>query len=243
MLSVDAPASSPYITSAGGTTLRGAQRYIVDGKPFIITIATEQAWSTTYLVPIAIAVGSNPIDFGIFGAGGGGGVSSYFRIPGYQRRIPGMAVTEANQTFVELDVSRPEVIGTLPAAFAGRNVPDISLNGDPNTGFALDYTDQNGNFSVDTFVGGTSFVAPQLNGIAALLSQKVGGRIGLLNYPMYGMARKTSAYGQASSPFNDITAGDNWFYQGAAGYDQASGLGTLNVANFADALLALSTSK
>ena len=32
----------------------------------------------------------------------------------------------------------------------------------------------------------------------------------------------------------DVTAGDNWFYDGVKGYDAASGVGTLDVAAFAE---------
>lgn len=238
-LTVGGPASSPYITSAGGTTLPGKQRYIVAGKRYVIDIPTEQAWSTTYMIDMTLAAGSNPYDFGIWGAGTGGGVSSYFPVPAYQKRLGGMALTEPNQVFVELDVDPPEVIGSLPGGYAGRNVPDVSLNADPNTGYSLNYTDQDGHYGVETFGGGTSFVAPQLNGIASLLVQKLGSRIGMLNFPLYELARRPAAYGQPQSPFNDITAGDNWNYRGKPGYDQATGIGTLNVANFADELQAL----
>ena len=89
------------------------------------------------------------------------------------------------------------------------------------------------------FYGGTSFVAPQLNGIAALVQQKAGGRVGLLDFPLYLLARQSSSYTSAKAPLGDIEAGDNWFYQGAPGYDQGSGVGVLNVANFAAAVAAM----
>ena len=40
----------------------------------------------------------------------------------------------------------------------------------------------------------------------------------------------------AQSPLVDVTAGDNWFYNGAAGYTPGAGLGVLNVANLAAAI-------
>jgi subtilase family serine protease len=82
--------------------------------------------------------------------------------------------------------------------------------------------------------GGTSFVAPQLNGITALLSQSAGTRLGLLNPMLYRF--KNSFGGGASSPIVDITAGDNWFYNGVRGYEPGAGLGVLNVANLAAAI-------
>jgi subtilase family serine protease len=196
-----------------------------------ITVPTEQAWGWDYLRPLCQSLGLSDVDCGIWGAGGGGGVSVFFRIPSYQKKVDGMRVSEAGQSMI--DTSTGTDYFDLPAGFAGRNVPDVSLNADPETGYIVDYTDENGNYGTQDFFGGTSFVAPQLNGITALLAQNAGGRIGLLNFPLYQYARKASGWTGKKAPFNDITAGDNWFYQGEPGYDQATGVGTLNVANFA----------
>ena len=82
--------------------------------------------------------------------------------------------------------------------------------------------------------GGTSFVAPQLNGISVLLAQAEKGRIGLWNPMLY---RFRNAYAKsASSPIKDIVAGDNWYYQGTPGYEPGAGVGVLNVANLAAAI-------
>jgi len=239
VLSVGAPGESAYITAAGGTTLPGTQRFMLDGKPYLIDVPAERAWGWDYLVDLCGKLGMSPTDCGVWGAGSGGGVSSFIPVPQYQKRVAGMHVTEAGQSLVEVDVTPPIDYVDLPAGFAGRNVPDISLNADPNTGLTVGYTDRSGNYGISAFNGGTSFVAPQLNGFAALVSQKVGGRIGLLNYPMYAMARKAKAWGHDNSPFKDVTAGANWYYEAVAGYDASTGLGTLDVANFADALIAL----
>jgi subtilase family serine protease len=231
VLSVGSPASSPWITSAGGTTLPGTMVFNVNNSPFPITIAQEQAWGWSYLHPLCQALGYDDLSCGIWGAGGGGGVSSYFPLPSYQKKVAGMRVTEAGQSVVDTTTGTTYV--DLPAGFAGRNVPDVSLNADPETGYIVLYTNEAGQQQLEDFYGGTSFVAPQLNGLAALIVQNAGARVGLLNYPLYDLARKKASYKGATAAFNDITAGDNWFYTGAAGYDQASGVGTLNVANFA----------
>jgi len=39
-----------------------------------------------------------------------------------------------------------------------------------------------------------------------------------------------------NQPLYDITAGDNWFYSGVRGYDQGSGLGSLNAAAVVNAI-------
>ena len=68
--------------------------------------------------------------------------------------------------------------------------------------------------------------------MTALLDQSVHGRVGLLNFALYGMVFFHQAYGGHHPPLRDITAGDNWFYNAGPGYDQASGVGVMDVANF-----------
>jgi subtilase family serine protease len=73
-------------------------------------------------------------------------------------------------------------------------------------------------------------VAPQLNGISALLRQSTHHRIGLWNPHLY-LLQDIFGYGRWSA-FDKITTGDNWFYYGEPRYNPGSGLGTLDVANF-----------
>jgi kumamolisin len=125
----------------------------------------------------------------------------------------------------------------LPAYYPGRNVPDVSFNADPQTGYVIYYTSEpSGKFGILTFIGGTSFVAPQLNGVSALLGQDLHSRIGLLNFPLYLLGITGQAYRGPNAPLHAIKYGDNWFYYGRDGYSPAAGLGTLDVANFADFL-------
>ena len=90
-LSVDDPASQPYVVGVGGTTL---------------TTGTSQA----YVSETTWYDASGSID------GGGGGISSTWKIPTWQS---GLATT------------------TNLASSTMRNVPDVSLNADPNTGYAI----------------------------------------------------------------------------------------------------------
>ncbi len=236
LVSVQMPGSSPYVTSAGGTTLPST---LVFNSGVTVTIPTEQAWGWSYLAPVCAA---RKLDLkttcGIWSEGSGGGVSAYFKRPSYQKAIPGIALTATGQKLTDNSTNPPEDLLDLRGGFAGRNVPDVSLNADPNTGYAVDFTDQNGAFSISYGNGGTSFVAPQLAGIAALLGQRVGGRLGLLNYPLYALVRNGQAYGPgADAPLRDIVRGDTWYYRAGPGYDQTTGVGTLNVDNFAKALV------
>jgi|SRR5882672_9882625 len=75
-------------------------------------------------------------------------------------------------------------------------------------------------FSVQTGWGGTSFAAPQFNGVTALFDQAVRQRVGLLNFALYDLVRFGSAYRSSEAPLRDIAAGDNWLYRAP---DMASG--------------------
>ena len=102
----------------------------------------------------------------------------------------------------------------------------MSLNADPDTGYLVYVS---GGWLQG--YGGTSFVAPQLNGIAALVSQHSHSRLGHLNPQLYA---RFLQYGYAkNSPFTAITSGDNLYWQAAQSYNPASGIGALNVNNLA----------
>ena len=165
-------------------------------------------------------------------------MSSAFPMPSWQGRLSGTQATPANFNTLYYypnygpgnpDQSGAEVWAVLPPGYVGRNVPDVSLNADPFTGYLTYFA---GSFSAGW--GGTSFVAPQLNGIAALLTQANEGRLGFLNPQLYRAFQK---YGYNSrSPFHAITTGTNLYWQAGAHYNPASGLGTLNVVNLGTAL-------
>jgi len=237
-LSVDDPAANPYITAAGGTTLAGTQVYQINstGQLVTVTIPHERVWSWDYLVPLCDDLGYDPIECGIFPVGGGGGVSFEYPLPFYQAGLAGIQKTQPNQQFIDEDTVPPTVLLTIPAHYAGRNLPDISFNADPDTGYVIYYTSNVDGFGIASFYGGTSFVAPQLNGVTALLGQYLGGRLGLLNVPLYELAKGKNAYAGKSPPFNVIKYGNNDYFLGTNGYSPAAGIGTLDVANFAEAL-------
>jgi subtilase family serine protease len=237
-LSVDSPASQQFVTAAGATTLPGPQGFILnDGSTFTVTVKTEQAWGWDYLEPLCKALGTpDPVDCQIFPAGSGGGVSVFVPRPFYQYFVPGIINSPSGQALIDESKKKPQLIFKLPANYVGRNVPDISLNGDPDTGYVIWYTSDKNGFEVEQFIGGTSFVAPQLNGITALYDQGLGYRIGLLNNDIYNLVRFGVAYGGRNPPLRDITKGDNWFFTGERGYDQATGVGVPDVTNLFKAL-------
>ena len=221
-LTVDSPASDPYITAAGGTTR--PYTYSFSGGP-TASVTQESVWGWDYLQNyFDTNFGVGVVD--VFSVGGGGGVSVYWHTPFYQLFTSGIRTSETKQSLSYDDPSAgPTTLLELPAHFRGRNVPDIALNADPETGYTVVSTSDGGLISE----GGTSFVAPQLNGISALLTQSNHHRIGLWNPQVYAM-QNIFGYGKYT-PFTDIRAGDNWFYQGKHGYEPGAGIGTLDVAN------------
>jgi hypothetical protein len=106
---------------------------------------------------------------------------------------------------------------------ACREVPDISVDGDPGSGYAAYYE------GAWRPAGGTSVSAPTVAALAALAdaSPACGGHpIGFLNAALYRAA--ADAY---TADFNDVTSGGNAFdfvsgFAAGPGYDMASGLGT-----------------
>ena len=223
--SVDHPSSDPLVTAAGGTTVA-----------FDLTLRSglhlhdtyERAWAWDYFVTQAAeqGFGSDYPLSELFSVGTGGGVSSYFPLPWYQAGIPGISKTVPAQ-YLSVDIGAGSAVKVvLPSEFAGRNTPDISADADPYSGYQ--YIGQG---QVFDGYGGTSFVAPQLNGVTALLAEALGGRVGQLNPALYQLGQKNS---------QDLTAGNNWGNPALTGYDNATGVGKLDGANLLRGLQRLS---
>ena len=220
---VDHPSSDPLVTAAGGTTLPFSFT-LTSGV--VLSVAQEQAWGWDYISNEAAAQGkaaSLPVS-SVFSTGDGGGVSAYFGKPYYQDGVAGITLTRPGQSLTQDNGAGPVLQYVLPAKFAGRNSPDLSANADPESGYQ--YIEEGG---IVNFYGGTSFVAPQLNGVNALYVQGLGGRTGQLNPLLYSLGSLIST---------DIRAGDNWGYAAAAGYENAVGNGTLDATRLAIGLAA-----
>lgn len=243
-LSVDYPASDSAITAGGGTTLPGLQQLCVNAActpPLNIYIPHERVWGWDWLEPYCVATGvPNPISCGIFPAGGGGGVSIVFGLPQYQSGISGVQLSQPGQVWEAEPIIGEEFgVGTfyvLPSYFPGRNLPDVSFDADPYTGYVIYYTSSVTGFGIEPGWGGTSFVGPQLNGVTALLGQDLRSRLGLLNNAIYQLVQSGHAWGGANAPMHAIAYGDNWFYYGTLGYNLGAGAGTMDVWNFAQIL-------
>lgn len=108
-----------------------------------------------------------------------------------------------------------------------RDVPDVSLNAATHDGYLVV---MNGNLYV---VGGTSASAPSLAGLMGLVVQKTGARQGNANPNFYSLATKQSTGGAAV--FHDVITGNNSVpgltgFNAVPGYDQATGLGSVDAA-------------
>ena len=157
------------------------------------------------------SVWSNPSDTqrSPNGAGGGGGISNTFPQPSWQT---GSVVQSGN-----------------------REVPDVSADADPATGYATYCTVTNAGCPSTGWitVGGTSAAAPLWAGSMALINQYLQSQgkaiVGSANPVLYGLFKTP----QQSSPFHDVTSGNNLHYNAGPGYDMASGIGSPDVNNIA----------
>jgi subtilase family serine protease len=160
--SVQFPASDPWVTAVGGTSLAiGPNGTAVADYPWGDNITQVDAAGTGYTAP-------PPGDF----AGGSGGGTSMFAEPGYQKPVVPAALATDD--------------GTGPAL---RVVPDISANAGNN--WLIGYTGaegQQGVYGQDNEGGGTSGSSPLIAGLEADAMQAAGHPLGFANPALYLLA-------------------------------------------------------
>ena len=218
-LAVDVPASIPEVTGVGGT------EFSVD----MSSTTTTSYWNATNAADGGSAISYIPENawndyqnIGLLSASGGG-ASILFAKPTWQ-------------------------VGTNVPGDGMRDVPDIALSAssyhDPylicsnqssNQSCVSGFTDGHGNL---LRAGGTSFGAPAFAGIVAIINQRTNSSQGNVNPTLYSLAESTPA------AFHDITTGSNdvpctqgspdcpgsgiMGYVADIGYDQTTGLGSLD---------------
>ena len=243
-LAVNALASTPYNVAVGGTDFdvlpSAFATYAVDtnsgSAPYYRTALSyipESPWNDSTSVNTSITDNQALIIQGSTNViAAGGGASTVYAKPSFQtgltpqdsvRDVPDVALLAANGLY-----GATWVVCADSAIYG----PDCLTN--------------NGQFvSGARFsgYGGTSTAAPAFSGILALVEQKTGSRLGQPNYILYQLANAKYA-----SVFHDVTTGDNSVYciggakdcngnnfmtgfNAAVGYDQASGLGSVNAAS------------
>lgn len=242
-------ASSPWDTAVGGTDFYGLPSaftlYATDSSigspPYYLTAKgyiPEQVWNDSSVSNSGYS--SNAPYKGSNGQtniiAGSGGVSQVYSKPAYQ-----LSLTPADGKRDLPDVSLLAGNGFYDAVWVvcADNVAD----GITNQTFA-DCQNSSGTFSGSTTftgIGGTSAATPVFAGILALVEQKTGSRLGTANVILYQLAQ--SKYG---SVFHDVTVGNNSVYcqvgspdcgsndfltgyNATAGYDLASGLGSVDI--------------
>jgi len=141
-------------------------------------------------------------------SGSGGGISKYEAAPSYQS---GLVIHNGSSTV---------------NANGKRATPDIAYDADPNTGFGVYDSYNNGTLTPWGQWGGTSDAAPQWAGIIAIANQ---GRALSSQGFLDGKADVLpNLYSHASSNLRDITSGNSTgspYYTAYTGYDLATGLG------------------
>jgi kumamolisin len=153
------------------------------------------------------------------GGATGGGVSSFFPVPDWQK---GLMFTKP---------------GMAPKPLTGRGVPDVAANADPRSGYVIWVNGQK------VVVGGTSAVAPLMAALLACCGFNTvsiswgapedqwtqSGRLNLAN-----MIQQNAMSGNNILPelyanphvFSDIPSGDNGGYWASPGWDAVTGLGS-----------------
>ena len=226
------PASLAEVTAVGGTSLELDR---TNKEVF------EVGWETgvSFLTPPpALADGGvdpdggpptwQPPAPGFWYFGGGGGTSMIYLQPPWQKGIvPGSLSSYMNAT--------------------DRVIPDVSMVGDPMTGYLVGQTDPTAGTYSEYAIGGTSLSTPLFTATMALAQQSTGKKFGSANAALYKASKKSAfvdvvprAPEGVMVPGGVVTTFD---YHGpentnatAKGFDSVTGLGVPNGKKFFSAL-------
>jgi len=211
---VNDPASQPYITSVGGATLT-----VTAPNTMSLAYSSETAWQQIVLNGVTNLSGTE--------GAGGGGFSDYWPLPSYQTTV----------------VSGSSFSATLGST-TYRNLPDVSMNGDNNTGYSI-YSAGVTNWATNNppgwgVLGGTSCGAPIWAAFAALVNQAYAQQgiapLGFANPILYQIGLGPSYH----SDFHDIADNsNNLYYPAVPGFDDATGWGSLNGVNLLNDLVCI----
>jgi subtilase family serine protease len=248
-ISVNVLASTPFTVAVGGTVFNENNQDSLywsstnsAGGLSVLKYIPENVWNESCL---ASSCGTNA---NIFAGGGGSSL-------GNTTPCCGNSVAVGTFTGFPIPSWQAEVTGLPPASNpTKRSVPDVSLTAAIHDGYVLCFQGSCASNLVYR-VAGTSASAPSFAGIMALVDQKMGqvepasgARQGQPDYVLYPLAAQETYSGCASTTppastcvFNDVTVGNNAVpgevgypsapYNAGVGYDAASGLGSVNVAN------------
>jgi subtilase family serine protease len=230
-LAVQDPSSQPFATGVGATTLYSDVNGTLGlwdptnaAAPLL-----ESVWNDGYLRPSGSARVAEAT---------GGGLSRLWAMPRYQRRAAAaVGVHNADSSS-----------GPCRSSADCREVPDVSADGDPQTGYLV-YVSAGSERGWNA-EGGTSAAAPlwaALTADADTLPACRGASIGFENPSLYTLAATapgdlrdiTSANPFTGRADNDATNTNRGLYPVTAGYDMTTGLGVPNGAALAAGLCGL----
>ena len=189
----DAGALGVTVTVAAGDN--GSTDGVTDGKQHVDFPASAPhalACGGTNLEATGTQITAETVWDTVSDGATGGGVSDTFPLPSYQTGV--------------------NVPANVDTRKAGRGVPDVAGDADPNSGYRIRVD------GADETIGGTSAVAPLWAGLVALLNHSLGAPLGFAHPRLYAL--------RGSTAFHDITSGSNGSYSAAAGWDACTGLGS-----------------
>jgi subtilase family serine protease len=193
-IQVDYPPSSPWVTAVGGTSLAigASNNYEFETAWGTVNdpLTTSSAGSAWTFNPDALTSADIRNHWG--NGASGGGVSTYYRQPAYQKgTVP-----------ASLALSVPEGTTSTPM----RVVPDVSALADPATGIVYGATVLGADEKTFGFylsrIGGTSVASPVFAGIEADAEQAYGKAIGFANPKIYALYHANSV----DHAFHDVIA-------------------------------------
>lgn len=229
MRAVDDPASQPFVTGVGGTSLQTATP----------SIHTETVWNN-FTVPITPTTPT----LGYIGGGGGGGVSTIWEKPTWQTTgrpagtVPQPTVpTTFTATPLPLTATGDCTVaaGTADTTTSCRQVPDVAATADPTHGDMV-YCLRTGTCTTTIVAtlfptgwvpfGGTSAAAPLWAAATAIADEANGSAVGFLNPYLYTVGTSTDVFDVTTGTNN--ARGDTFLtvFGAGVGYDNASGWGT-----------------
>lgn len=232
-LAVDFPASSQYVTAMGGTEFSAAN--VASGSSYWTAAnGSDVISSAQSYIPEQIW-NDDSSSIGISAGGGGPSVLNTTR-PSWQTGVPGIP---SGSTRLVPDISLDASPNNAGYLYCSSDSQSTGITGSCSNGFR-----DSSNTDL-TIAGGTSFTVPIFAGMVAMINQATGSTgQGVVNPTLYALAANPATY---ASAFHDITVGNNAclaggtycttaaantsLYAAGTGYDEASGLGSLDFDN------------
>jgi kumamolisin len=214
----DTPAGhrNTYASIQDRAVAQGMSHFVASGDNGAYTCGEDQgpAGSFPATLPTVTSVGGTTIfesEQGIYfkesawggpieESGSGGGPSRFYALPSYQKTI------------------------SQSLGHGYRQVPDVSADADPATGFHIVFEGKDGQ------AGGTSASTPLWAATVALINQDLKRKgmreVGFANPALYWMGENSSRL--PAKPFHDVTTGNNLAYNADTGWDFATGWGSMD---------------